>query len=246
MIFKLVYFVFILCFCTQLSLSQKIARAPMNATDRSVFGIDISHYNPVKNWTRFAETKMIKFAFTKATEGKSYLDSTFDQYWAELNKAGIATGAYHFYRLDHTVHENFANVKKHLLDRVKFSKEHLFAVDFESNYSHRKPVDVAKDLYSFLQMVEHELGFKPWIYTYALFWKEHIAEQHKNYPFHQYPLWIAHYGPDNPNIPIDTWPDYHIWQFTSSGHVDGIEGRVDCSVWKNPPENLFKAREITN
>ncbi|KAH9403038.1 hypothetical protein TYRP_015804, partial [Tyrophagus putrescentiae] len=43
-----------------------------------------------------------------------------------------------------------------------------------------------------------------------------------------YPLWIAHYGPDNPNIPIDTWPDYHIWQFTSSGHVDGIEDQYLC------------------
>ncbi|MDT3499307.1 N-acetylmuramoyl-L-alanine amidase, partial [Bacillus toyonensis] len=37
-------------------------------------------------------------------------------------------------------------------------------------------------------------------------------------------LWIAHYGTRNAGIDCD------IWQYTDSGHVQGIGGDVDCNI----------------
>lgn len=50
----------------------------------------------------------------------------------------------------------------------------------------------------------------------------------------QYPFWLAHYTKDwNPS---SFRYHYHMWQYSSSGSVDGIEGRVDLDLcltdWK--------------
>ena len=44
----------------------------------------------------------------------------------------------------------------------------------------------------------------------------------------EYPFWLAHYTtgwrPTSFNYHFD------MWQYTSSGHVDGIDGRVDLDI----------------
>lgn len=41
----------------------------------------------------------------------------------------------------------------------------------------------------------------------------------------KYPLWLAHWGIDEPSIPC------LFWQYTSDGSVDGINGRVDMNYY---------------
>ena len=55
----------------------------------------------------------------------------------------------------------------------------------------------------------------------------------------QYPFWLAHYTRDW--APSSFRYHYHMWQYSSSGEVDGIEGRVDLdlcltdwSTWNQP------------
>lgn len=43
-----------------------------------------------------------------------------------------------------------------------------------------------------------------------------------------YPFWLAHYTKDT--APTSFQYNYHMWQYTSSGQVDGIEGRVDLNL----------------
>ena len=46
-------------------------------------------------------------------------------------------------------------------------------------------------------------------------------------------MWIPHWGKNDGNIPEDKFkPEYphDLWQYTSKGHVDGINGNVDLSV----------------
>lgn len=40
-----------------------------------------------------------------------------------------------------------------------------------------------------------------------------------------YPIWLAHYAQVT-----NYYYDFQMWQYTSSGHVDGIEGRVDMDI----------------
>jgi GH25 family lysozyme M1 (1,4-beta-N-acetylmuramidase) len=45
----------------------------------------------------------------------------------------------------------------------------------------------------------------------------------------KYPLWVAAWGVSRPSVPANNWArrGYSVWQYTSSGSVPGITGRVD-------------------
>ena len=44
-----------------------------------------------------------------------------------------------------------------------------------------------------------------------------------------YPFWFAQY-----KAQPDFYYDFQLWQYTSSGKVDGIQGNVDMDVWLLP------------
>ena len=44
----------------------------------------------------------------------------------------------------------------------------------------------------------------------------------------RYPLTVAQWGVPAPDVPAP-WGDWSAWQYSSDGHVDGIEGPVDLS-----------------
>lgn len=72
--------------------------------------------------------------------------------------------------------------------------------------------------------VQARTGKTPWLYT-----SPSLAKQYKygSY-FANHPLWLAHYTTGKPIIPAG-WSNYTLWQYTSSGRVDGIDGRVDLN-----------------
>ena len=45
---------------------------------------------------------------------------------------------------------------------------------------------------------------------------------------HNYPIWVAEY---NDECHYDK--DYIGWQYTSKGHINGIEGNVDVNIFTN-------------
>src|SRR5699024_11007473 len=98
-------------------------------------GVDLSHYDNVSDWSLVGHNG-IHFAFAKATEGKDYVDSTFDDKWKHYHQLKLVPGAYHYYRSDFTPQQNFDNARQHIFDRVNFTKEHHFMVDFEDNKGH--------------------------------------------------------------------------------------------------------------
>ncbi|HXU02879.1 MAG TPA: GH25 family lysozyme [Polyangia bacterium] len=63
----------------------------------SVLGIDVSHHNGSIDWPSVARSQ-VRFAFSKATEGSSFVDPRFGSNWSGIRDAGILRGAYHFGR----------------------------------------------------------------------------------------------------------------------------------------------------
>src|SRR5215210_3716494 len=57
-------------------------------------GIDVSHWQGTINWASAAAGK--QFAFTKATEGTTYVDPTVATNTSGAQNAGLLTGVYHF------------------------------------------------------------------------------------------------------------------------------------------------------
>ena len=77
-------------------------------------------------------------------------------------------------------------------------------------------------LYTLVGSVLLLLGILSLYFTYPYFW-EQLGQ---TTAFRTYPLWIANYGVSEPQLP-GGWRSYAIWQYTASGHVPGIPGRVD-------------------
>jgi len=46
----------------------------------------------------------------------------------------------------------------------------------------------------------------------------------------KYPLWIAHYGVDQPDVPY--WASWSAWQYNNKGKVPGVTGNVDLNVMR--------------
>ena len=59
-------------------------------------GLDVSHYQGNVNWAEVKQAGM-SFAYAKATEGASSVDSEFKTNWQNLKAAGLLRGAYHFF-----------------------------------------------------------------------------------------------------------------------------------------------------
>ena len=79
---------------------QYLTTPPYVDPDRyPVRGIDVSSHNGDIDFCK-VRTDGYEFAFIKASEGSDFKDKNFKTNYAKAKKAGIKTGAYHFFRFD--------------------------------------------------------------------------------------------------------------------------------------------------
>lgn len=208
------------------------------AKSKEVLGIDISHYQGKIDWDKVKKAG-VTFAIQKCSQGTNYKDPTFEENKKEIRKAGILFGSYHYAQPDDAIKE-----ADHYIKSVgDIRNGELLVLDWEK--THSNPPAWCK---KFLDRVKEKTGVKPYLYTYESKLLSLRFEEIAN----EYPLWIAKYGTNDgtkqkkPDSGL--WKDWDIWQYTSRGKVDGIEGNVDLDIAKNliikdedmPSENFVK------
>lgn len=190
----------------------------------SLHGIDVSRYQQMINWDavkamNVQETR-IHFAFIKATEGNDNTDNCFKRNWRKAKDAEMIRGAYHFFiaTKDGTLQA------RNFIKNVKLESGDLPPVlDVEQTYGVSRTL-LQQRIKAFLYAAELAYGVKPVIYTNADFYESYLKDE-----FDDYPLWVAHYlQPQEPRISRN----WHFWQHSESGHVNGINGKVDFNVFK--------------
>ena len=88
----------------------------------------------------------------------------------------------------------------------------------------------------FINTVKEKTGHEPIIYTNPCFWSTYIEKHYHS----DHLLWIADYRKrGEPQIP-NKFDDWHIWQYTDKGSVNGINGYVDLNYCKNLDTLLIK------
>jgi lysozyme len=189
----------------------------------SIHGIDVSKYQSYIDWESVRDMKVKKikigFAFIKATEGLGRVDGQFRRNWLKVKEAGVTRGAYHFFiatKSGKAQAENF-------LSAVDFEKGDMLPVlDVEETYG-ATDEQLQKGVKEWLQTVEKQLHVKPIIYSNVSFYKNRLGKD-----FDDYPLWAAHYlQKDKPDIERK----WIFWQYSESGHVNGILGNVDFNAF---------------
>lgn len=186
-------------------------------------GIDISQHNGTINFEKVK--KEVDFIILRlgwiGNKQNHTLDTRFEQYYRECKKLNIPIGIYVYcYANNEVAAESGA---KWTLDKLK-GKEIQLPVYIDMEDSSIKSLGKNKltnITIAFNNIIEKK--YRAGVYANADWFKNYL---HKDILSMKYSLWIAHYGLLNKNKYKDI---YDMLQYSSSGKINGISGRVDVN-----------------
>ena len=182
-----------------------------------VRGIDISRHNGQINFEKVKNDGM-EFVFIKASEGTTHRDSLFSSNYEMARRAGLKTGAYHFFRFDSDGVEqalNFLGAVGHRFPDLGL----VIDVEKAGNPKNVSPEDIRKRLSTMVEYL-NLLGYRVMIYTNFEGYYDYIEEILPGYP-----LWICRFKEN----PINA--EWTFWQYDHHGKVDGVKGDVDLNAF---------------
>lgn len=191
-------------------------------------GIDISHHQEKIRWEEVCAKNDLSFAFVKATEGSDFTDTLFHYNWEALYNFEVKRGAYHFFRGFGCGIEQ----AMHFLKTVELCGGDLPPVLDLETLDGVHPQYVVEEAIIWLQHVEQVVGVKPIVYSNQRFYDRFLAGS----ALSDYPLWIARYAEEAPVLKDGKY--WSIWQYSSSGCIDGISRKVDLNYFSGGVEEL--------
>jgi lysozyme len=194
-------------------------------TKYPIKGIDVSAHNGMINYRAVADDGY-SFVFIKASEGKSFTDENFHTNYTGAKKAGLKVGFYHFFRFDV---DGVAQAVNFLNAIGDCAPDLALAVDVEK---HGNPdnVDIATITDNLSRMVEYLnlKGHRVMFYSTNNGYYDYLESDFKGQP-----LWVCAFS----NPPINA--DWDFWQFSHSGSVKGVDGKVDLDVFYGSHEEWY-------
>ncbi|MCR5777246.1 MAG: Lyzozyme M1 (1,4-beta-N-acetylmuramidase) [Lachnospiraceae bacterium] len=190
-------------------------------------GIDISHYQKNIN---LAQVKGLDFVIIKATQGTGFIDPSLKDQISQAVKLGIPFGLYHYASQGGAEKE-----AQHFIDTIKgYIGKAILVLDWESGSN--KNFNNPGYARAFLDYVKEKTGVTPFIYM-----SKSVCRQFKwGDTAAKYPLWVAQYKNKKPtgwqNEPWTDAKGYGAWisplifQYTSTGRVEGYGGNLDLDI----------------
>ncbi len=197
-----------------------------------IYGVDVSNWQGHVDWASVRASGHL-FAFTKATEGVTFVDRTLVK-----NRIGMASaelvlrGLYHF---AHPGRNSAAAEALHFLSTIgPLAQGEVPVLDLEVESGPGVGAWAAE----WMSIVEEASGHTPILYSGAYYLAEIPTAA-----LTRYPLWVAAWGRNNGNIPsiqprTDRWDSWTFWQFTSRADVPGVVGNTDRSIFAGSVEEL--------
>lgn len=204
----------------------------LNRHDSMLVGFDVSHYQGVIDWKvvdSVAGKASLDFVFIRATMGKDGKDKAFHLNWKGARANHFIRGAYHYYRPD----ENSTEQAENFIKLVKISEGDFPPVlDIEDMPKEQSMENLRKGLQNWIKLVEAHYKVKPILYSGENYYTHHLKAW-----FPDHVLWIANYN----FFVEEIKPDWHFWQFTEKGVINGIDGKVDLNIYNG---NKADIREL--
>jgi lysozyme len=192
-------------------------------------GIDVSHHQGIIDWPK-VRAGNIDFAFIKATEGIGYVDPQFKRNAAGANAAGILVGYYHY---AHPETNKALDEARAFVEATKGQSAQLpYVLDLEGEAAAIDRAILSLWAYTFMKEVQRLTGADVMLYTGAYFARDQL-----NNILAEFPLWVAHYGAASP-LPNGTWKDWTVFQYSSTGVVQGVIGNVDLNEYNGSVEDM--------
>ena len=176
-------------------------------------GIDVSRYNGVINWAQ-VKASGVTFAFVRIGNTYGGLDPMAYYNIQQAQANGIRVGVY-LYSYATTVEEATTEALLTIQWLQNYGLQLPVVYDIEDKcHTALDPVTLANIINTYCILVD-AAGFYPMIYTYKNFYNGKVGTS-------PWDKWFAQYGPM-----LNTNEQVAFWQYTSSGSVPGIGGRVD-------------------
>ena len=196
--------------------------------------IDVSRYQGTIDWQQVRPNvggAMLKTVSTNKSFGGIYIDPMFETNYAACRRLGIPVGVYYY-----TYAQDAATVQAELakLHQALAGKTFTLpvAVDVEDNKLKPLSADALTDLVIAAADAIESWGLYAMVYTYTYYSQTELNMDRLS----AYDLWIADYRSKRPTR------KHGMWQYTSTGQLDGIAGSVDIShAYKDYPSIIARA-----
>lgn len=193
--------------------------------------LDISTYNNPRNWNNIkadVDAVIIRLGYRGYSKGNLTLDSKFKSNIKTANDKGIPLSVYFFSQAINEVEA--VEEADYVIDNIKGYNMTL-PIFIDSEYSNENKTGRADDLsktnrtkivVTFCERIRSR-GYVSGIYASDSWFKDNLDIT----KLETYPLWVARYSSESPKFV----KKYIGWQYTDSGSVKGIDGKVDLSHW---------------
>lgn len=198
--------------------------------------IDVSRYQGEIDWAKVKAAgvrgAMLKTVSTNKSFGGIYIDPYFEKNYAACKRLGIPVGVYYYtYAQDKaTADAELAKFKEAIAGKVF---EYPAVVDVEDNLLKPLSADALTDLVEYAIKTIEGWGMYAMVYTYLNYSNTELNMKR----LEKYDLWLAAYRENRPTA----WP-HGMWQYSSTGSVDGINGNCDMNwAYKDYPAIIKNA-----
>ena len=215
-----------------------------NAAGPWVPGIDVSRWQGDVDWAEVATTP-VRYVIMRSTVGNSptearFIDPKYFEYLAGATANGLIVGAYHRAHVG-LAPNDAVNEANYFVDNSQIQAGDVLPV-LDIEQTHGLNVQQMQDwVRAWVARVRTRTGVRPLIYSSPYFWRTSMGDT-AWFANHGYPLWIAHWGVAEPNVPAQSWGGrgWTFWQWTSTGSVPGIPADVDRDRF--PGSSLLQGR----
>ena len=201
------------------------AHARVTSAGSIAKGIDVSRYQGMINWSQVAASG-VKFAFIRIGNTVGGLDPMFINNIQQAQANGIKVGVY-LYSYAKTVEEvtNEAALTIAWLQNYGLQLPVVFDIE-DKCHSALDPTTIGALINTYCILID-SAGYYPMVYTYKNFYNTKIGAT-------PWDVWMAQY-----NDACETNVNVAFWQYSSSGSVPGISGRVDMDYQYKDYSNII-------
>lgn len=204
--------------------------------------IDVSRWQgkiKMEGWAQVkaAGYKGVMLRAVGSRNGAPYIDSTFEDNYANAKAAGLDVGAYYY---TNATSEELADRELAVLRKALVGKEMTMpvAVDLESGHLIGMPYGDLSNLAAYhLEQIE-KMGFYAQLYTYTSYANVHLDMARLS---SRWDVWLADYTGKTPKVSFK----YNAHQHTSKGRVPGISGNVDLNVTELNYPKIIRKKGLT-
>lgn len=199
------------------------------------FGIDVSEHQNMVNFYQMTQSNKLDFMIARVgwyseSQGKLQIDTQFERNYKLAKQYKIPLGTYLYsYATNVQEAKNEANALVKYLKENNMSFELPVFYDMEDKAQNGASKDTKTQMCIEFCEILKKAGYKVGIYS-SKNWLTNYIDLNKIPD--DYNIWVASYG-TNDGLPQENvkFPGNHdIWQYTSTGKIDGISTNVDFNI----------------